>query len=397
MLDNIKYINNKKELGVEYDFNLIKKEFKKLRVPDDVYDPSGLPLSTNKYFINLSDRSAGKTTNWLLLGLCMYKLYGTQIQYVRQRAENIAPKNTKDLFSTILDYDYITKLTDGAYNTVIYKSRRWFLARVDDKGVIEMVDGTHFMFMCSVDKGEDLKSSYNAPMGDFIVFDEFISTLYYPNEFVRFCDLVKTIIRERQSPIIIMLANTIDKHSQYFNELEIYEDIQNLSQGESKQVVTSQGTRVYIEILGKTIKKQKKRDILNKLFFGFKNPQLASITGADWSIKNYPHIPEKVKDNEVIYLSTKIYVYHNEKYIRLDVVRHDELGLCIYVHWATRTYDDSIILTCNDIQDKRYLFKFGFGRLNTLIKELYNRNKIYYASNDVGSFFENYIKYCSKL
>lgn len=387
------YINNNQDLGLLYDWNLIKKTFKKLKIPNDVYNPCKIDLSAYKYFINLSDRSAGKTTNWLLLGMVMNELYGTEIQYIRQRSDNITPKNTKDIFSTILSYDYVRKLTNNRWNSITYKARRWYYCNVDEDGVVKERCEKHFMFMCSVDKGEDLKSSYNAPLGDFIIFDEFISTYYYENEFIWFCDLVKTIIRERQSPIIIMLANTIDKHSQYFNELEIYEQIQTLGQGENVSVTTRQGTRIYIEILGKTQEKEKKRSIINQLFFGFKNPQLASITGADWSIKNYPHIPK----DEVQWLVNNLYIFHNDRYIRLDVVNNVRLGTCIYCHWATKVYEDSIILTVQDQLDPRFRYKFGYGKLKNLLGTLITNGRIFYASNDVGSFFDNYVKYCAKI
>lgn len=391
---SVKYINNKQELGIDYDWNLIKKEFNKLNIPSWVYNPTDVPLTKHKYFINMSERSAGKTTNWLLLGMVMYKLYGTVIQYVRQRADMIAPKNM-DIFNTILQYKYIEKLTDGEYNCIHYSSRRYYLCHIDEHGNIDKIAQSYFMYCCSIDKGQDLKSSYNAPLGDIIIYDEFISKYYYPNEFVDFCDLVKTIIRDRQSPIIVMLANTIDRHSQYFNELEIYDDVQELRQGESKSIITDRGTHIYIELLGIKQERKNKLSIVNKLFFGFKNPQLSSITGEDWAIKNYQHIPNDEKQIHTI--SRNIYIYHNSKLIRLDIVTHEELGVCMYVHWATRTYDDSIILTCCDRTDNRYIFKFGTGSLNQFINKMLKEKRIYFATNDVGSFFDNYVKYCSKL
>lgn len=390
----MKYIENTQDFGLEYDFKLIKKEFKKLKIPKDVYNPCKIPIELYKYFIMLSDRSAGKTTNWILLGMVMNWIYGTEIQYIRQREDEIAPKASQDIFTTILSYDYISKLTDGQYNSVVYKSRRWYYSKVDDSGEIIERSNKHFMFMCSVDKANNLKSSYNAPLGDFIIFDEFIEKYYYEDEFIYFCDLVKTIIRERRSPIIIMLANVIDKNSQYFNELEIYEQVQKLHKGENADITTAQGTRIYVELLGATQAKQDKRDIVNKLFFGFKNPRLAGITGADWSVKNYQHIPRK---DEVEVLMRNIYIFHNNKYIRLDIVQNERLGTCIYCHWATQVHDDSIILTIQDRNDPRYLYKLGYGKLKNLLAVLVNNNRIYFQTNDIGSFFYNYINYCKKI
>lgn len=387
----LEYINGREEYGLQYDWKLIANDFKKLKIPGEFYNPTKCPFNRCKYFINLSDRSAGKSTNWLLLGMCMYIRYGTQIQYIRQRADNIAPRNIKNLFSVILQYNYVSALTNGIYNTIVYKSKRWYLANVDDAGEIINTDKNHFMFMASIDRGEDLKSSYNAPFGDFILFDEFINSYYYPNEFVHFCDLVKSIIRDRRSPIIVMLANTIDRHSTYFRELEIYDRVQTMLQGDSAEITTAHGTKIYIEILGKSIRKKNKRDIINKLFFGFKNPELASITGEDWAMHNYQHIPDDNENTEL--LLRNIYIYYNEKYIRLDIVEHEYLGLCIYVHWAFYTYDDSIILTCDDRYDSRFAAAWGTPKLRKFISNCIQDRRIYFASNDVGAFFESYLRY----
>lgn len=388
-----KYIENNEQLGLLYNWKKIKDEFNKLNIPDDVYNPVNVPLGQAKWFIELSDRSTGKTTNWLLLGMVMNKLYGTQIQYVRQSDEDIAPKSSKNLFSVILKYDYVSKITDNKYNSVTYNARRWYYCNVDENGKVIDKATEHFMFMASVQSAENLKSSYNAPYGDLIIFDEFISRYYMPNEFVLFCDLVKTIIRDRISPIIVMLANTIDKHSQYFNELDIYDNIQRLNKGQYDILTTPKGTKVYVELIGSTIKKQTKRDKVNKLFFGFKNQNLASITGEDWAMNNYQHIP---RDNYKT-LFNQLYLYHNNKYVRLEIVNNEKLGVCVYVHWATYIYDDSIILTTVDRTDNRYMYKFGEGNLSRFIIKMYETNRFYYATNDIGSFFENYIKYCNKL
>ena len=220
------FIDGKRTNGIIYDYPTIRKEFRKLKIPTEFYNPSKCPFDKCKWFINLSDRSTGKTTNWLLFGMIMNKLYGTVIQYVRQTNDMITPRNSKNLFDTILDNNYVSKLTDGKYNTIVYKAKRWYYAIADDNGEIIEQKNNHFMCMLSIDNAENYKSSYNAPYGDIIIFDEFIGKYYYRNEFVRFNDLLKTIIRDRQAPIIVLLANTIDKNSQYFNELEIYNTVQ---------------------------------------------------------------------------------------------------------------------------------------------------------------------------
>lgn len=396
----VSYIKGNKEYGIKYDWNHIKKRMKKLGIPDDVFNPASCPLEYCKYFVDVSERNIGKTTNWLLLGMIMNDDYGTVIQYVRQRDENITPKYTKDLFNTILEFDYVSKVTNGKYSSVFYKSRRWYYCNTDENGKPIDIAPEHFMFMCSVEKREDLKSGYNAPTGDLIIFDEFINKYYYPNEFCEFADLTKTIIRGRRSPIIAMLANTINPHSPYYNELMIYDEIQSVRTGESKLITTPKGTKIHYCKIGATIEKRKKNNIINQLFYGFSNPLLASITGDDeYAIKSYQHIPEldEEKKETVETISRLIYIYYNNKYVRLDVVSHSTLGICIYIHWATRTYDDSVILTAEYRYDNRYLYRYGTGNLERFLKRMIAENRIYYATNDVGCFVENYFNYVKML
>ena len=387
------FIDGKRTNGIIYDYPTIRKEFRKLKIPTEFYNPSKCPFDKCKWFINLSDRSTGKTTNWLLFGMIMNKLYGTVIQYVRQTNDMITPRNSKNLFDTILDNNYVSKLTDGKYNTIVYKAKRWYYAIADDNGEIIEQKNNHFMCMLSIDNAENYKSSYNAPYGDIIIFDEFIGKYYYRNEFVRFNDLLKTIIRDRQAPIIVLLANTIDKNSQYFNELEIYNTVQQMKQGDSEIITSERGTNIYVEILESGVKKQKTRSIVNTLFFGWKNPLISSITGDDWAINNYQHIPQYNSKT----ILKRYYLEFNNTLLALDVRSCKELGIYVAVHRATRSYDDSIIFTIGEIDKSNKRFRFGFSNSDKRLWELYKRNKFYYASNDLGSLLDNYVKQALQL
>lgn len=387
----MKYIKNDKNLGIEYDFNLLKRKYKKLNCPNDVYTPLHVPFDRAKWIVDLSDRSTGKTTGWLLLGLLMFREYGTVIQYVRQRADFIAPKISGELFKAILQHGYIEKITDGEYNSVCYRSKRWFLCNRKENGEIENAMEQHFCYMLSVDKSEEYKSGYNAPTGDIIIYDEFIGKYYTQNEFVYFCDLVKTIQRERISPFIVLLANTINKESPYFNELEIYDAVQKMKIGDSDLITTERGTSIYVELLGIVMKKKEKRSVLNRLFYGFQNNALGAITGEDWAVKNYQHIP----DGNAQIINSQYYILFNKKYVRLDIVNHETLGRCIYCHWATRNYDDSIIFTIENQTDTRYRFRTG-GTAYSKLWNMYKMNKFYYSTNDVGHFIEQYLNMCAQ-
>lgn len=389
----MKYIENDINNGIEYDWKLLRKDFKTLKIPKEVYDTSKNPFETSYIFVDVSERSVGKTTNWLLLGMLMYVRYGTVIQYIRQNELMITPKNMKDLMETIKKFGYIKKITKGKFNDVVYKARRWTFVHINAENEIDLIDTSHFMMCLSIDKSEIYKSSYNAPTGDLIIFDEFTSKHYSADEFVYFLDLVKTIQRERQSLKIIMLSNTLDVHNQYFHELEIFNDISKMIVGEKRDVITDGGTHIHINFVEPNIQLKEKKSISNILYYGFKNPKLNAITGLNgtWALKNCQRIPKNKTYKSV---DRHIYIEHNNQLLNLEIVNIDEIGIAMYVHYATFTYDDSIILTLDFIYDDKRKYKLGGKKLQKMILNMFEKNKIYYASNDVNSLFENYLKLC---
>lgn len=388
----IEYINDNPLDGIKYDFNFLRNEYKKLKCPKDVYNPSHLPFETCKWLITLSERARGKTTNLLLFGMLIWWHYGTGICYVRSNEHMITPKNSADMFSNIISWKYVEKISGGKYNTIKYNRRRWYFAHADEDGEIDLIADDPFCLMLSIDKNEQYKSVLETK-NDFIIFDEFIERYYYPNQFVLFCDLVKTIGRERQSVILCLSANTIDLHSPYMTELQINEKVEKMLQGDSEILTTPKGTKIYVEILGKkTARAGKKQNLLNKLYYGFNNPKLASITGSEtWALYNYPHTPENFT-----VLMKNHYVEYNDKLINLEICSTDDNTLFVNCHFASNLYDDSVVYTLDFSTDKNYRYLFGFTTVDQFIWDLYKKNRFTYADNTVGSLIEKFVENCKK-
>ena len=389
----MKYIDNDIQKGIEYDYGKIRKSLKKKKVfVPDAYNPCDCPIEKSAWFIQLSERGIGKTTGWILFGMEMYMQYGTIIQYVRQSENMIMPKNTSDLFSVIIEHDYVSKITNGQYNNIKYKSRRWYFTKTDDDGNIIDEAKDHFMIALCLEKAQELKSAYNAPRGDLVIFDEFISRIYRPNEFIIFCDLLKTIARDRECVKIVCLANTIDRHNQYFHELAIHKEVQKMDavSGEEKIITSPLGTKICVTLLVNVNRSVKKKRT-NILYFGFDNPALASITGGSWAVNNYQHCIPGIK-NEITVLAQNIYLEHNDALLNIELCSHPQCELFCNIHRATNTHDDSIIYTLADTFDIRYRFKFGTTKLDALIWSLYRDNKFFYATNEVGEIVADYMR-----
>lgn len=396
-METIKYIDNNMQLGIEYDWDLILRAYIALKCPDDVYNPvPAVRKMTDegvKWYIGMSKRKIGKTTNFILIGIIMHWLYGSHTYYIRQRDDSVAPRNARKLFDTILQFDYISRITDGQYNSVLYRAKNWYLCKRDDNGNVIDESLNPFMVMQSIQSADDVKSVLNDPVGDMIIYDEFISGVIYPNEFVDFFNLISTIKRLRRSTLIFLLANIIDMYHIYFNELCIADEVQRMRTGDKAIITSPMGTKVYVERIEQPAAAKAQDEIDKVLYYGFPNPKLASITGDEWAVGCYQHIPEG--EYETVY--NHIYIKYSSKLVRFDFVVHEALRECVYVHWATHTYKDSIILTTDDRTDNRYQYRKGRARIERLLRAMYADNRVYYATNDVGAFVDSYLNSVRKI
>lgn len=389
----IEYIDGDQSKGIKYNWKLIRKWFRKLGIPKGLYNPLRVDPERAGYDWALSDRSRGKTTQCILLAMVMHEGYDTIGQYIRNTRDMITPKNMRDLFDVILEYHYIEKITDNRWNSCYYWGGRWYYCQRDENGdIIEKAPG-HFLFCTCLDDSDKLKSSYSCPRGDIIIFDEFIMLGGYGyNDFIRFTDIESTIYRKRVCGITYMLSNTIDINSPWIDEFCIRQEVEMMQQGESRYIETEEGTHIFCEILLPDQTEQRKA--FNLRFFGFPNPKLAAITGkGTWASEHYPHIKKrKEEEEETDVLYNRLFLYHNGKYCKLQIVSCD-VGLAVYVFPATKLYKDSIVLTSGDINDRRQIYGFGAKGSNLeTVWRLYKANRFYYATNAEGALVRAYIK-----
>ena len=391
-----RYYDNKEEHGIIIDWNKVfsvyKRVIRKAKISENLFDPTTAPVEKAKYFVYMSERATGKTTNWIIIGMILYVMYGIQTQYIRQTQDMTKPSIAGEIFNVILTYAnglYVREITGGKYTGIYIRWKKAYFCNYDDNGKPDDIDATPFLQFLSIDLHMDYKSGYNAPTGDLLLFDEFISNTYRVNEFVDFLDLCSTIIRKRKSPIIVMLSNTIDYNSTYFKELEISKEIKKLKVGQNRLIETEKGTTVYTELIG--MKPSAIKSQINRLFYGFKNPRIAAITGGEqtWSFNPVQHITNSDTD-EIIDRSIRLDC--NDILLQLDLVETEDRGLIVNVHECTTVYPDSIILTNGDIRDRQHLWGLGEGKYCKLIWNLYQKNLWYYDTNETGSLVENYIK-----
>ena len=318
----------------------------------------------------------------------MYALYGTVTQLIRHTIDKASYYET--LFDTIVAYNqgqYIKKLTNGEYDSVKYHWKAFYYQRREKNGKYTRADDP-FCVSLAADECYNLCSFYEAPRGDWIVLDECFNETNKPEEFVHFCHLVKTIVRERISDKIIVLGNNLDINNIWYRQLMIHNEVRKLRKGQSKIVKTSEGMPIFVVFMENRL--PQKRRVFNKLHFGFNNPQLNAITGnGNWNVKMYPQacmLKERERICRGIFFS-----YHDDLFLEAEFV-NSKSGIYVLIHPSleSTSRQGEVLYTLLFPNADNELY-FGHDKLSRKIIDFIRKKRVVYADNETGDLFAKYI------
>ena len=398
----IKYIDNRPELGKVIDWKYVQRKLVELTKPyiGDSYLPQP-PIDNANWFVINSERSVGKTTNLLLLGMLCHVIYDKRmtVEYLRIKKDQCRPINFAKLFATIEnpDFDYVGKLTKGKYHAIYYDKKHFYFANYENGKVNkDDIASVPFCHIECTDNVDNIKSLYNNPDASFVILDEFVnaSGINKENDFLNLCQILSTYRRDRLDMKIFMLANTINPYNQFYKELCISDDIRSLKLGDEKIVTTPLGTKVWIKLVKFDEKVTEKRRVNNLNYFGFLNPKLASINGgSEWAIKNYPHLPRETEGENRRLLLRGAFLRYYDKLLSLEIWNSNVIGTYLYVREQTQEPIKPLRIYTQDTCMKT-IERYGFGsgdRLDKLIVRLYQDRRVFFSYNDVGNLLENYV------
>ena len=393
------------------DVDQVKKFIKKLNIPKEYFKIDLDKFFSNDFSIYMSIReNAGKTTQALILGLVLRRLYGTRTEYLRCDEQQIARASVENLYNTVVNLGYIEKIFPKMYNDVQYSStqKSFKLVWIDSDGVVKNKQDDPFCVLHSNENWKKYKSSYNSSKGDYIVFDEFLDSgrpTY--RQMTELMNNISTIGRvgskqRRNNVHCLMLGNNTDEFSHWWDDFTITEQIKELNRfGSYFETVTELGTSIYCKLID--VNDNKKTEIKSKKikFFGFNTPEMAQFNGTQvWANTEYPQIPEDDMFDSKCKIWDKLYIYHRNRYIQLDLYHKKEYGYYVFLHWANEPAEDKkcIILTMNPNSPREV---YGYGRTNfsdkmfNVIKKyvmLKGENRWYYHNNQIGAIVDDYEK-----
>lgn len=340
------------------------------------------------YYVVIGERSNGKTYSALDMAIENYFTKGEQFVYLRRFGEDVRRKTLSILFDGHIQNGRISKYSDGVYSLVDYTSGRFTPMEFDEEKRKSYKHDEPMGFAFDLNSMEHIKST-SFPKVTTIIFDEFLSRQgYLTNEFVIFMNMLSTIIRDRNNVKIIMLANTVNKYSPYFEEMGL-KHIQEQKPGTVDVYKYSDtALKVVVEYCDPMSKRGGKK---SDVYFAFDNPQLQMITGGTWEIAIYPHLPYKYRPKDIM---VEFFVLFDRNMLHAEIVTTDEQYF-MFVHPKTtpiKKEDDIIYSTTTDGNWNHMIgFSGGSDKLSLLVTKLLRENRVFYSDNETGEVLRNYI------
>lgn len=342
-----------------------------------------------QYNVIFGERSSGKTFAVLEYGIKKYVENGEQLAIVRRWDEDFKGKRGQTMFNALVSAGVVSDLTGGGWTDVYYFSSRWYLCKYEENGN-RITDETPFCYGFSLTAMEHDKST-SYPMITTILFDEFLTrTVYIPDEFILFTNVISTIVRHRDNVKIFMLGNTVNKYCPYFAEMGL-KHIKDMKPGDIDIYQYGAGKlKVAVEYTQPN-KQGKQSDV----YFAFDNPKLKMITSGSWEIDIYPHCPCKYKPKNILFT---FFIVFDGSILQCEVVLVNR-QLFTFIHPKTTELKDT---------DKDIIYSLEYDprpnwRRNILkphdelglkIAQLFKSEKIFYADNETGEIVRNYLQAC---
>lgn len=341
-----------------------------------------------QYNIIIGERSNGKTYAVFKYGLENYVAGKGSLALIRRWKEDFRNKRGANMFSAIVNNGLVEKYTNNEFNTIVFKSMSWYLAK-QNENEIELIDNKPFCYGFALSDMEHDKS-VSFPDVTTICFDEFLTRGYYINdEFIIFMNTLSTIIRQRTNVKIFMLGNTVNKYCPYFAELGL-NHIKQMKKGTIDiYKYGDSNLKVAVEYCDTQKKNRKPSDI----YFAFNNPRLDMIKSGEWEIDIYAHLPYKYTPKDVVFT---YFIVFNGDTIQCEVIyKNGDLFTYCHIKTTDLKYKETDIIYTLENNPKpniRTTFIHPMDNIDNKINKMFKMGKVFYQNNNVGEIVHNFLK-----
>lgn len=365
------------------------------------------------FYVCMSPRGVGKSTNGLLLAIKTYCDEKCPSVLIRRRDVELDAGKLGEIFGEIIAMGYINYWTNGKFNSVHTVGMRSYLCKRDEDGKITEKDKDFFLYAIPLAesgnvKGIQLNKAEENKFIKWIIFDELIpvDNSYLPNEANLFFNCVSSIIRHFSVAKIILFGNTIvGSINPILAEMGI--DIFSFKLGEKrlyKYDAENEEDVNYVAVHFIDKKKYKGVSSKNNKYFNFGNQKLAQITGQGdeeygvWELnKDYNAKPREYKKSDIIF--SFYWVYGNEIY-KADIIQLSDCRF-IYTHKTGHKIGDGWLdenkeLIFSSIYDPRpnWVNKIRASKIKRVNKiiEIISQGKVYHQNAWLSNYFKSLLQ-----
>ena len=352
-------------------------------------------LSKNAvYNVIFGERSNGKSYAVLEYALKKFLTDRSQLAIVRRWSDDFIGKRGQMMFASLVQNgdgkNVVSAITGGEWTDIYYFSSKWYLCRFDEDGKRETME-TPFAFGFSITAQEHDKST-SYPKIKTVLFDEFLTrSMYVNDEFVLFMNTLSTIIRQRSDVKIFMLGNTVNKYCPYFAEMGL-KHVKNMKQG-TIDLYSYGDSKLTVAV---EYVKPNASGKASDFYFAFDNPKLQMITGGDWEIAIYDHLPMKYEHKHICF---EYFIDFDGELLHAEIVMKDGC-LFTFIHRKTtpiKNEKKDLVFS----RDKSPLpnwnqnFMKPVNKLHERVLNVWKTGKVFYSDNETGEIMRNYLQYCS--
>lgn len=378
------------------------------------YDITNILSKNAVYSIIYGERSNGKTYAVCKHFLEEYAKDNKEIAIIRRFESEFIKGKGKEIFDNLIYNEVagnqVEVIFKGKYNFIEYISGRWYLEyrkdlasskylkkeRTREENELENKVGTirmknPFAYAFALNLETSYKSGKGYPYVKNILFDEFITRdLPLIDEFTIFQNLLSTIIRKKEDCKIFMCGNTINKYSEYFEEMGLH-NVRKQKQGTiDLYTYGDSGLSVAVEFSDSPVKNKQQTK-----YFAFDNPKLKMITSGTWEIDVYPHLPESYIPKEI---ALTYYIEFHEDLLECKIiVKKDKTFTFIHRKTTPIKEDNKRRVYSIDTNVKPNYHKNitrPVDDLDKFIFSYFRKDKVFYQSNEIGNIVDNYLKWC---
>lgn len=332
------------------------------------------------YNVIYGKKSNGKTYALLSYILERYIKHGETGVYVRRYRQEFQNGRAAALFAGHISNGVIFELSEGRFNTVVYRASKWTLAFYNESENSYDMDTQPFCYAQALTEQMN-GASITVPTCTTLVYDEFIKGRELPNEFFYFNVLISNVKRDRDNFKVFLLGNSIESYSSYFDEMGLT-GIRK-QQDDTIDIYTygDSGNKCAVERTS-----SKTGTDVNDRFFAFDNPKLKMITSGEWAIDFYPICHDRYNPHDVCF----------KFFIEFDGLHHCDC-VCTdnktFIHIYPKTdgepcRSDDLIFSLNHSTEPNIKHSI---RAYPQIWKYFVNDLIVYSSNIVGDRIRHFI------